>query len=368
VLAVGLFAASYRVGGAWFDLARNDSLFLAFLLAAIYLLRFRESAAGWAAAGALLGLSALTKQSALMMCLPLLMYAAALHMRRAAIFGFSFAGVFGVTTMAYNRLDHGWYAYYVLRLPERIQAHAAEAAPFWTHDIARAMPLATLLAIGALALPPSWRDRRTAFWPVVTLSTVGAAWLSRLHSGAYDNVVIPAFACIAVLAGVATSRIPARAGARHRPHVRLGVALVCSIQFLALHYSITDQLPTAADTALERDFGRRLGAATSVLIPFHSYVPTPGGAVMHAHSWALEDVLRSGDPATGGRLMWNIKAALDRQQYDMVVLDKIEPWMEPDLDQQYRRAGPALAGDGMWTRTGYRTQPRWIYLPRHDVR
>lgn len=365
VLAVGLFAATYRLGGAWFDLARNDSLFLALLLATVYLVRFRESSAGWAWAGLLLALSALTKQTALLMSLPLFLYAALVNRRKAMGLALAFGAVLGGVTATYHLRDHGWYAFYVLRLPARIQESAAERAPFWTHDILGSMPIASVLAVAALVTLVPWRDRRSAFWPLIAASSLGAAWISRLHSGAYDNVVIPAYACLAVLAAIASRRIPDRAAPSHRPFVRLAIAVLCVVQLVALRYPVQDQLPTAHDAELWRDLELRIAAVhADVLVPFHSFVPTPSGPVMHAHSWAVMDVLRSGDAATKEQLARDIASALDRRQFGMVVIDKIEPWMEPDLDTWYRRSEPALATDGLWTRTGYRTHPMWIYLPR----
>src|SRR5262245_51784407 len=51
ILASGLFAATYAVGGGWFDIARVDSLHFAFCLGAIALVRFAKRHAHLVAAG-----------------------------------------------------------------------------------------------------------------------------------------------------------------------------------------------------------------------------------------------------------------------------------------------------------------------------
>ena len=43
VIAACLFAATFRISGAFFDIARVDSLFLLFLLIALYLIKFEDS-------------------------------------------------------------------------------------------------------------------------------------------------------------------------------------------------------------------------------------------------------------------------------------------------------------------------------------
>src|SRR5262245_46446284 len=64
-LAAGLFAATFRIGGAWFDVARVDSLCLALLLIGFYVVRFQSGYTPLAAAGLLWSLAILTKQTAL---------------------------------------------------------------------------------------------------------------------------------------------------------------------------------------------------------------------------------------------------------------------------------------------------------------
>jgi hypothetical protein len=365
VVAAGLFAATYRIGGAWFDLARNDSLFLALMLAAIYLIRFRESWTGWAWAGLLLALSALTKQTALLMAPPLLLCAALVDWRKAAVLTLTFGAVLGGATWALNIRTHGWYVYYVFRLPRQIQDAASDRFPFWTHDILTAIPMASALALATLIAGLQWRDRRSAFWPMVACGGIGAAWLSRLHVGAYDNVLIPAYVCLCLLAGIAGRHVPDRLPARQRPFVRLAVAALLVIQMASLRYSIKEQTPSAHDTELALQLGRRLAESNGqVFVPFHSFVPTPAGPVMHAHSWAVFDVLRAGDAAAAARLTGEIKYAFDQGEYRMVVIDKIEPWMEPDLDRWYRPSESVFDSNSLWTRTGYPTHPRWIYVPK----
>jgi hypothetical protein len=365
LVAAGLAAATYRIGGAWFDLARNDSLFLALMLAAIYLIRFRESQAGWASAGFLLALAGLTKQTALFMAPPFFVYAALVDRRKAIALMLTFGAVLGVATWALDVSTHGWYMEYVFRLPQRIQEHAGDRAPFWTHDIFRALPFASALGLATLisVLPP--RDNRGAFWPVVLVSGIGAAWLSRLHSGAHDNVLIPAYACLALSTGIAGRRIPARVPSAYRGFVQLGVAVVCAVQLFGLRYPIAGQIPTAHDNDLAQQLGRRLaGSDGKVFAPFHSFIPTPSGPVMGAHAWAIRDILRAGRTAEAANLEGEIKYAFDQCVYRVVVIDKIDPWMEPDFDLGYRRSERVGDPTGLWTRTGYHTQPRWIYVAR----
>ena len=72
VCAVGLYAATFRLSGAWLDLGRVDSLFLLLFLLAVLVARRARSWRGGIAVGALVFLAFFTKQTALVAALPLL--------------------------------------------------------------------------------------------------------------------------------------------------------------------------------------------------------------------------------------------------------------------------------------------------------
>ena len=69
--AAGLFAATYYVTATYFDAARVDPLFLFLSLCAVTVVRFAPGMAGCMLAAVLLAGATLTKQTALILCLPL---------------------------------------------------------------------------------------------------------------------------------------------------------------------------------------------------------------------------------------------------------------------------------------------------------
>src|SRR5205807_6225284 len=107
-----LFAACFRRGGAWFDLARVDSLFVALLFAGLLAARRAKTPRGAAVAGVVMTLAFLTKQAAL---LPALAVAIFLWRRRRTL-GVWYAGALGaglvVSTVAFNLWTGGWYRFY----------------------------------------------------------------------------------------------------------------------------------------------------------------------------------------------------------------------------------------------------------------
>ena len=76
------------------------------------------------------------------------------------------------------------------------------------------------------------------------------------------------------------------------------------------------------------------------------------------------DLLRTADPETINRVTAELHDALARRRFTLIMLDKMEPWLEADLNRYYERSGEPFAGDGLWTRTGYLTRPRLMYTPQ----
>ena len=66
LVAAGLFAACYRISGAWLDIAREDTLCIALLFCSLVVARDARTGRRGVAAGVLMSLSFLTKQVALL--------------------------------------------------------------------------------------------------------------------------------------------------------------------------------------------------------------------------------------------------------------------------------------------------------------
>ena len=136
-LAAGLFAATFRIGGAWFDIARVDSLFLALFLAGVYLIRAHTKHSMLVCAGLLFSLAMLTKQTALVMTGPVILYLAIMDVRRALLLIGVVGLVAGGGTLVLDYLSDGWYKYYVFELPTQFAARLVRPrlVLFWTDDI-----------------------------------------------------------------------------------------------------------------------------------------------------------------------------------------------------------------------------------------
>ncbi len=362
VLAMGLFAACYGIGGFWYDIGRVDMLSLVLLLAAMYLVQLDR---GWSqhfAAGVLISLAFLTKQTALAVVIPLMVYAIVSRPKRGLVFVLSSLALCGTAILILDRLHQGWYSYYVFELPRGPQIDIAAARAFWTSDMISVIPIA-LVGVAFFLAESFRRDRRSFFlWGAVTLGAVGAAWSGRAHAGGYNNVVIPAYAVISVVFGLAVES--ALAGARGRTLLIAGVYLLCITQFLRLAYDPIMQVPTLADRRAGEEIVSAMKAIPGdVYMPYHGYLPVMAGKRSYAHAMAIFDVTRGRGQGAKDSLIGEVIGAIREQRFAAVITDT-DVFAQPDLDAYYLRNPIDLADDIFYPVTGMRTRPKYLCRPR----
>jgi hypothetical protein len=373
MLAAGLFAATYRVSGAWLDLARIDSLFLLLLLWSFYVLRFWPTRSGSLIAAVLLSLSFLTKQVALPMALPLFVYAVA--KRRGAGLWYPIAALaIGVgASCALDVLHDDWYAYFLFTVPARHSIDYDKIGEFWRSDLWPAAPIAVVLGagywLGAIRAAPADFARERSFYLCAALGMIAGSWVTRLHFGSAQNVLIPAYAAIAIgLAVGCLWRSWAQLSGTPRLAREALLAALLLAQFFLLRYDPRAQLPTHADLAAGEQLVRQLKATRGeVLIPFHGQLSVMDGKSPHAHQMALQDIYR------GGWRSWKvvddqIDDALRAKRFALVILD-FPGWHREALERSYEPAGSVFgSADVFWPVTGMRARPNLHYVPRRTAR
>jgi 4-amino-4-deoxy-L-arabinose transferase-like glycosyltransferase len=356
LVAAGVFAAAFRVTGAWYDIARVDSLFLFLLVAALFTLRGARTWPPAAAAGALLSLSALTKQTAILVGVPIALYVLVRRPRLGLAFVAGFLTPLAVVSGILDVASSGWYRFSTL---EVLLGHPVERTNenrFLIDDLGRHLwPALLVLAIVALAairqrvrpgragpgpdndsrgspgrVPPDW-----ALYSVAGMGMVGSSWISRLHSGGYNDVLIPAFAGIALAFGLAVGqfRSPSRA-------TELAVAGACLLQLALLAYTPAAQIPSRADLTAGRQLVSTLRSAPGdVFVVAHPFYAVMAGKAGHAQAAAISDIIRS-RPSTATRLIrQSIADAVHSQRFSAIVFDTSDDHrgFPTDLDRYYRR-------------------------------
>ncbi|HYE95619.1 MAG TPA: glycosyltransferase family 39 protein [Rubricoccaceae bacterium] len=362
--AAGLFVASYAVGGAWYDLARVDALALALFLAFVYTARHARSGARYAVAGVLLALAFLTKQTTLAMGLPLVAYAFVTAGRRAWPMVASLAAGIGGAVLTLHLASGGWFGYYAFTLPGTHPWVPQAVFTFWAYDLAR--PFAVALLVAAVGLAGGAARGASVGWAAVFwASAVAAAWLSRLHDGGFTNVVIPAYAATAVLAGLGAGALldeASQASPPRRARTEGALLFAGALQLLALAYDPTRLVPSPSDRAAADRLAARLRAeARPVFIPAHHALTARAGHPPLAHEMALDDVLRSATPE-GAALRAELARAVRLGRWAYIVGDA-ETAVTLGLGQDYVLTDTLLTGSALAPVSGVDRRPRFGFRP-----
>ncbi len=375
-LGAGLFAATYRLSGAWLDIARPDALFLMLALAGLWVYRAapvtgNRGVTGAALAGALFALAFLTKQTALLIAIPVAIHAGLADRWRGAAFAGTLVAVIGASTWLLDRASGGWYRYYVFGVAAGHPIDRTLAFRFWSGDLLRPLAIAALIGGSLFALPPRASMRGRGYLAALAAGMLGSAWWLRLYRGSHDNALLTSCAAVAILCALGWDalRLDQAPEPAANPGVRRGVARLMGLallaQFALLAYDPLAQLPSDADRAAgERLVANLRGAPGDVLAPSHPELAVRAGKAPHFHEVALTDVVGRGHGTVETGLAGELDEALRAHRWAAVVLDNRD-WLWTEASAYYRPGWPALEpGAGLWTRTGMLTRPDTVLVPR----
>jgi len=365
LLAVGLFAATYRESSAFMDIARVDSLFVFLLLGALYLLRFGKDLYAHAGAALLFTLAFLTKQSALIVFAPVALYALIAHRRRAVVFVFGSLALMGVSFLVFNWVHEGWFYYFVFWLPRQHPLVPRMRYDFWIEDLFAPLCVACLSTLLYLFVP-SRRSPRL-FYAFAAAGMLGTSWAGRLHAGGWPNVIIPGFAMLSVLfgLGVYTALSLAReAPDKTRRGLEAFVLAAAGVQFVCVVYDPRPLVPTQQDREAGEALVRTIAAQPGeVFMPAHGYLSSLAGKRTFAQEMAMSAILGIDGGPPGYALKAEIVRALAEKRFGAVLTDT--EFMRREIEQNYARKGDVFRDRSVfYPITGMRTRPRSLYLRR----
>jgi hypothetical protein len=375
-LSACLYLATFTLTGGWLDISRSDPLFILLLLGSVYALRSKPGLLVAALAGVLLALSFLAKQTALMVAVPLVLYtliSARKHPRLLA-FPVVFITLVIVSSRLLDGATDGWFSFYIFELPRMHAFLPEKTIRFWLFDVGQPLSIAlglSLVTIGLMLRKPNKND--FIFFFLLLGGMVGAAWFSRMHDGGYNNVVMPAYAFLAMLFGMGIHTLtasgeesPAGLLGIDQRHFGTAVMVLCLIQFLSLSYDPRLQLPTAADRQAADSFSSTLKAFEGdVLVPYHGELASRSGKLFCAQGMALNDVLRMEDSKIQRKLEDEIATAIQSGTYDAIVLDEPWYWFMDEIEQAYEFKGSLFdRNDIFWPVSGVRLRPEFLYVRR----
>jgi hypothetical protein len=227
----------------------------------------------------------------------------------------------------------------------------------------------------SLLIKQQWQS--LTFYTLLCGSMIGSAILSRMHSGGYINVLIPAYAALAIGFGLGLGAIMSKFGDEHSRDgvsirskvlslVQITVLLGCLIQYRMLVSDPREQIPTEDDVRAGETLVQRIREINGeVYIPYHGYLAEMAGKAPIAQGMALEDVFRSQNEAIRDDLKAEIRRAMENKRFAAIILDG-EWRFAAEIEANYTLTGDLFDNDVFWTYTGMITRPNLLYLRRDD--
>jgi hypothetical protein len=377
LVAVGLIASSFPHTGAWYDLVRNDSLYLGLVSSALYLLRYHHER-WWKVglAGVLLGLGFLTKQTTSIFILFAGAATLLLAWRKLLLLVPVVGAVAGGTVLLLDKATKGWLWRYIFELH---QGHDLYWERVWPQTEIKLLKLSPVVgAICGLWLVvtlgrwiasrrlPVGDDRRRVYWFLLVIVGVAVSAIGFATQWAVENAYIPGFYFASIFAAVAGCDLSRRATLWRGPLVGGVVALMLggalAAQLVTQLYSPKPHLPKTGWRAAGDKLIKRLrGIDGPVLMPYHPFYPYKAGKRPSYHQMGVNDVTRAGLPFPKG-----IHPRVAKQHYAALVFDT-SPERRPDYAfvlRHYKFERYLRGDESPGVVTGYRVSPRYLLVPK----
>jgi len=284
LLAAGLWGLGYGYGGAFHDLARVDAFFLLLVAGGSERLLANRPRTSLA----LFALSFFAKQHGALFLIAASIWLAWKDWRRHLP---GLVGAWGATiflAVALHLDSDGWFGRYCFSLPRSHGVLWRLVPGYLALDVLLALPVIAATAIASTVRRA--RDPRAV--DVLLVAALAASALGRAHIGGFDNVLLPAYALLCVVASTAIA--PVLSGDTQRPALRAGVGAALLVQALVLFQPPTAHWPApdagARFRALVRTMQTCAGGGRAVALDHSGLGGTP-----FAHTMALSDLREGGD-------------------------------------------------------------------------
>lgn len=369
--------ATYKISCTFFDIARIDMVFMFLMLATVVALRCARGMPGHLLAALLACAAYLTKQTAGVMLLPLILYSLILNWRTGLFFGGVVAVSIVGSTAALDAASDGWYGYYIHDLLYGQPISWEFVIGFWSINVLGALPVPFLFLLvyiwfGFERGGEGGFDRRKLFWPLAAASLLGGSWASRLNVGSAPNVLLPAQAVLVIGFALGLQHLRgmiAAGGEERRASLDCFVSVLVLGQLIALTWNPAEWVPDRDDRlqgdAIVRGLSRFDGP---VFVASHPYLAVLAGHPTHAHGLTFDDIMRADGEASGRLILDEFKAELAAHKYAAIVLDESPtPWfLRKAIEKHYRLDHEMTSGldDAFFPAVGWQTRPRWLYVPR----
>ncbi|HEY2982023.1 MAG TPA: glycosyltransferase family 39 protein [Anaerolineales bacterium] len=375
VASAGLFLGGYALNGFWYELARVDSLFVALTLGGLAIAIYAgESRRRLVAAGFVLALAALTKQTGFIVAGGIAIFLLTTTGRRAWAFILSFSGLTIITLLILNLTTDGWFFYHVFHIGSADPVELSRLIHFFSTEVFGVM--AGLSAMAALATilgarQAGWKVWREQAWLVGIALALLVSAMGRMRVGGNLNNRMPAYAFLCLAPALLMKLLTPEGFGMPRPsyasRVRWRDALIYLLilmQFALGRYSLPRHIPTSAmRLGGDRLVQRIASIHGNVLVLMHPYYALLAGKQPSTQIATLWYVRERGALPLPDDFVQRVESLY----YSAIISDDSSFEKMPDLQAlltaNYPRYELLSSSESPPTLTGVTVRPRVIYFP-----
>jgi hypothetical protein len=188
------------------------------------------------------------------------------------------------------------------------------------------------------------------FVGVLGLSMLGVAWASRMNGGGAPNVLLPAFAALAVFFGLGIAEGIRQLGVnalQGRAAFRCYVLGVCAVQFVLLVYNPRSIVPFRSDLWADEKLSTALAAVPGPIFApdFAGYLPPGERQAQPFMSGAAElwGLYGGGSRPQGDEWLRNLHDSINQHRFHSIVLKIDDPFLKDLVEEAgYVNRGPLI--------------------------
>ena len=365
-----LFLACFELSNGFFDLARVDSFYILITLLILAAIVTGKERVNLVASGILVAIAFFTKQSALIVFFPLVIYFVYFDYKKMWLFIITAVIGIVIPVLFINSNSNGWFGYYIFLLPKEHGYSIIDAINFWVGDTLR--PLGIALGFLLLNFLPKItrhgkdanqvkdadpKDKNnnyiTAIFDVAStrsntiylLFVVGAflaAWITRSSNGGGSNNSMSAYAAMALMFGFGYDLALRKAREinldRITSHVFISTLVV--MQLVSLTYNPFSYIPAKADREANLMLLELIEETSGeVLIPYRSHLPGLVNKETRIHVVNLFEItgyFHGKIQSEGQEIINEIRGSICKQEYAVIILDQPLPWFGEQIAKTYK--------------------------------
>jgi len=366
LISVGIFSSLFKPTGAWFDIARVDSLLYFFLLLGIFLSK-SERKIPLIFSGIFFSLAVYTKQTAIIPVCFIFLFLLINNKKGLYLSGLSFLLICISLLVVFESSSNGWFSYIVFNKSSTYSINLSSSLNLINQML---QPIIFLLIPTLYFFIRTIIKKKTNILTYFGMLIIGLFSFSFVHKlpGGYANVLIPFYGGIAITSSLGLRDIfdDLRSNQKRIVQIPTSILLVLLVilQFNRLDYSAKRQIPTSNDYRIGNSIVDKIKNTNGeVYFSSASYLNLYANKQTYAHWISFMEFLGEfGGAASdiGTSIHNELMDSIEQKRFEMVILDTPSSNYGLDLDDNYELQFE-LDCDYFYPKTGSMTRPTLFY-------